>query len=638
MLKTFREAQPWIIKMVMGGVVLAFIGTIFFAWGMGGQTARNTLATVEGTAITLPEFQTAYQNLYNFYQQQYKDRFTPELAQTLGLKRQVLDNLIQRHLLLQEAQKEGLVVTNAELIAHIQEYPAFQVEGKFDKERYRRLLQLNRLSPGEFEQQQKHDLLIAKLERMIMESVRVSEAELKEAYAREYGKIKFRFLTLTPPFFESDINAQILEEEIEKYYQENKELFRKPEQIQVSYLLVESKPFEDQVTITEEAVTQYYNAHKEDYRREERVRARHILIKVDPAAKPEEEEQAKARAEEILRQVKAEGADFAQIAKEVSEDPSSAQQGGDLGYFGRGAMVKPFEEMAFTLQPGEISPLVRTNFGYHIIRVEDKQEAGYQPLEEIKMLLTEQLKREEVDKLVRTRAEALLEEIKAQGGNLEAVGQKEGITIFTTPFFARTERQLPGIMNASLFVKTAFALQEDEVSTPLKLGRDYYLLKIVARKAPHVPEFAEIQEEVRAKLIAEKSNKAAAEKAEALDKDLTKGASLQDIAQSLDLKVQETGFLTRRDPIPEIGRNPTLLDTVFQMKKGESKVIPSGDKYYIVQIDDQQLFDEEDYTKKRPELEQRLQAMKETLVFQAWLERLRKQAEISINEELMALL
>lgn len=638
MLKTFREAQPWIIKMVMGGVVLAFIGTIFFAWGMGGQTTRNTLATVEGTAITLPEFQTAYQNLYNFYQQQYKDRFTPELAQALGLKRQVLDNLIQRHLLLQEAQKEGLVVTNAELIAHIQEYPAFQVEGKFDKERYRRLLQLNRLSPGEFEQRQKRDLLIAKLERMITESVRVSEAELKEAYAKEYGKIKFRFLTLTPSFFESDISAQIQEEEIEKYYQENKELFRKPEQIQVSYLLVESKPFEEQVTITEEAVTQYYNAHKEDYRREERVRARHILIKVDPEAKPEEEEQAKARAEEILRQVKAEGADFAQIAKEVSEDPSSAQRGGDLGYFGRGAMVKPFEEMAFTLQPGEISPLVRTNFGYHIIRVEDKQEAGYQPLEEIKVLLTEQLKREEVDKLVRTRAEALLEEIKAQGGNLEEVGQKEGITVLTTPFFARTERQLPGIMNASLFVKTAFALQENEVSTPLKLGRDYYILKVVARKAPHVPEFAEIQEEVRAKLIAEKSNKAAAEKAEALDKDLTKGASLQDIAQSLDLKVQETGFLTRRDPIPEIGRNPTLLDTVFQMKKGESKVVQSGGKYYIVQIDDQQLFDEEDYTKKRPELEPRLQAMKESLVFQAWLERLRKQAEISINEELMALL
>lgn len=638
MLKTFREAQPWIIKMVMGGVVLAFIGTIFFAWGMGGQTTRNTLATVGGTAITLPEFQTAYQNLYNFYQQQYKDRFTPELAQTLGLKRQVLDNLIQRHLLLQEAQKEGLVVTNAELIAHIQEYPAFQVEGKFDKERYRRLLQLNRLSPGEFEQRQKHDLLIAKLERMITESVRVSEAELKEAYAKEYGKIKFRFLTLTPSFFESDISAQIQKEEIEKYYQENKELFRKPEQIQVSYLLVESKPFEEQVTITEEAVTQYYNAHKEAYRREERVRARHILIKVDPGAKPEEEGQAKARAEEILRQVKAEGADFAQIAKEVSEDPSSAQRGGDLGYFGRGAMVKPFEEMAFTLQPGEISPLVRTNFGYHIIRVEDKQEAGYQPLEEIKELLTEQLKREEVDKLVLTRAEALLGEIKAQGGNLEEVGQKEGITVLTTPFFARTERQLPGIMNASLFVKTAFALQEDEVSTPLKLGRDYYLLKVVARKAPHVPEFAEIQEEVRAKLVAEKSNKAAAEKAEALDKDLTKGASLQDIAQSLDLKVQETGFLTRRDPIPEIGRNPTLLDTVFQMKKGESKVVPTGDKYYIVQVDDQQLFDDEDYTKKRPELEQRLQTLKETLVFQAWLEGLRKQAEISINEELMALL
>ncbi|RMF84630.1 MAG: hypothetical protein D6736_18915 [Nitrospinota bacterium] len=636
MLKTLREAQTWIIKAVLWVVVLAFIGTIFLVWGMGGRTGQNTIATVRGTVISLGEFQTAYQNLLDTYQRIYKDRFTPELAQTLNLKQQALENLIQRHLLLQEAEKEGFVVTNAELVEQIQSYPAFQVGGRFNKERYRRILQLNRLTPADFEQQQRRDLLIQKLEKLIKDGVHISEQELREAYAKQHGKIKLQFLTLLPSLFEEEIGKTLTEEEIQKYYEENKELFRHPEQVRVRYLVLDSKPIEEKVVIDDEAVARYYEEHKENYKQEERVRARHILIKVAPDAKPEEEEKAKARAEAALKRVKS-GEDFATVAKEVSEGPS-ASRGGDLGYFGRGAMVKPFEEVAFSLKPGEISDLVRTDFGYHIIKVEDKKEAGYRPLEEVKKLIANVLKREEVDKQLREKAEALREKIVDQGGNLEAVAAQEGIALHTSPFFAQNASKIEGIPYARPFATTAFSLKEDEVSEPLKVGRDYYLLQVMERKASYIPDFAEAKAEVRTKLLESKARKAAEEKAQAMAEELKKGSPIEKVAASMQLKVQKTDFLTRRDRLPDIGYNFTLLDTLFQLEPGETRVETVGGKYYVLQVVEKQLFDEEDFAKKRKELAEQLQRTKESLVFQAWLEALQKQADIRINEDLLALL
>ena len=637
MLDTIRRAQPAIIKGILGAVVLAFVATIFLDWGWQRSGRPDAhVGTVGGEGVSLQEFQMTYTNLTDFYRRLYQDRFTEDLARTLNLKQQALDTLVQRKLLLREATRQGLRVSDAELIEKVQTYPVFQVNGQFDHARYLQVLRLSRLTPADFEQNQREDLLLGKLENLIKDGVQVTEAEVKQTFIHDKEQVNVEYVRIDPAQFVPQVETG--EVDLSTYYQEHLERFRKPEQMRLGYVVVDPERFVALVEITDEQLIQYYEQHREEFRREEQVRARHILFKLAQQAGAEEETRVRGEAEAALQRIQA-GEDFAVLASQLSEDPVSAQQGGDLGFFKRGEMVKPFEETAFELKPGVVSDPVRTDFGYHLIKVEEVQEAGYEPLEVVRAELRTRLTREDARRLAEAKAQTVYEAVVAAGSDWIAAVQGLELVPRETPFRAQGE-VVDGVENSAAFMQTASALQDGEVSRPTLIGNQYVVEKLLERKASHIPVLEEIKDAVRDALVQEQSQTLARQKADEGLAAVQAGQSLEQLAQALNTQTEQTGLFSRNGAIPKLGRPQEFIREVFRMRVGEGRVVDLLEQPAVVVLVEHKEFDAEGYEKDKAQVKQQVLRQKREQIFSQWSNELRRQAEegheISVNQNLLA--
>jgi peptidyl-prolyl cis-trans isomerase D len=639
MLETFRRAQPAIIKGVLGAVVIAFVATIFLDWGWQRSSRPDAqLATVGGESVSLREFQTTYNNLVDFYRRIYQDRFTDDFARTLNLRQQALDTLVQRKLLLHEAKRQGLTVADAELIERVQSYPVFQVNGNFDHTRYLQILRLSRLTPGDFEQNQREELLLAKLEHLIKDAVQVTEVEVKEAFLHDKEQLNVEYVQVDPAQFVAQV--EVSEADVSTYYQEHLERFRQPERRRLAYVVVDPETFTAQVEVTDARLTQYYEEHKEEFRQEEQVRARHILFKLAQQAGAEEEARVRAEAEAALQRIQA-GEDFAAVASQLSQDPASAQQGGDLGFFKRGEMVKPFEDIAFGLKPGAVSEPVRTDFGYHLIKVEDVQEAGFRPLEAVAVELRERLTREETRRLAEAKAQTVSDAMVSAAGEWQTAVRALELVPQETPLIARGEA-VEGIENSEAFTQAAFALQDGEVSRPTLIGSRYVVMKLLERQASSIPPFEEVKEAVQDAFVQERSQALARQKADEYLTEVKAGRPLEELAQALNTQAEQTGFFARNSTIPKLGRPQGFIKQVFSMSVDEARVIDLLEQPAVVVLKERKAFDAAAFEKDKAQVRQQALRQKREQTFTQWANELRQWAaerhEISINESLVAVL
>jgi peptidyl-prolyl cis-trans isomerase D len=637
MLDTIRRAQPAIIKGVLGVVVLAFVATIFLDWGWQRSTRPDApMATVGGEGVSLHEFQMTYTNLTDFYRRVYQDRFTEDFARSLNLKQQALDTLVQRKLLLREAKRQGLMVSDAELIKKVQTYPVFQLNGHFDHFRYLQVLRLSRLTPGDFEQNQREDLLLEKLENLIKDGVQVTETEVKQAFIHDKEQVNVEYIRVDPAQFVPQV--EMSDADLSTYYQEHLERFRKPEQMRLGYVVVNPEWFAALVEMTDGQLAQYYEQHKEEFRREEQVRARHILFKLPQQAAAEEEARIRGEAETTLQRIRA-GEDFATLASQLSEDPVSAQQGGDLGFFKRGEMVKSFEDTAFGLNPGVVSDPIRTDFGYHLIKVEEIQEAGYEPVEAVRTELRTRLVREEAQRLAESKAQAAYDAMVAAGSEWKTAVQTLELVPRETPFIAQGE-VVEGIDNSTAFMRAAIALQDGEVSRPTLIGNQYVVEKLLERKASHIPPFEGVKDAVRDALVRARSHALARQKADEWLTELQAGQSIEQLAQAFNTQTEQTGLFSRNGAIPKFGRPQEFIREVFRMRVGEGRVVDLLEQPAIVILTDHREFDAEGYEKDKAQTKQQVLRQKREQTFSQWSNDLRRQAEerreIAVNPSLLA--
>jgi peptidyl-prolyl cis-trans isomerase D len=639
MLDTIRRAQPSIIKAVLAAVVIAFVATIFLDWGWQrpGRSAAP-LATVGGEAISLTEFEMTYNGLVDTYRRVYRDQFTEDLARAMNLKQLALENLMQRKLIIHEAKRQGLTVTDAELVDKVQAYPVFQVDGRFDRTRYLQVLRLSRLTPAEFEQNQREEILMTKLEHLIKGGVQVTESEVKHAFMQERERINVAYVRLNPERYRAQV--EVNDSDLMGYFQGHQERFRKPEQVRVAYLAIDPAAFSAELEITEERLAQYYEEHKEEFRQEEQVRARHILFKLGPQPTAEEETRARAEAEAALKRIQ-DGRDFAQVAQQLSQDPASAQEGGDLGFFKRGEMVKPFEDVAFALSPGEMSDPIRSDFGFHLIKVEEVQEGGYRALETVR----DELRARWLDEESRRRAEMKAQEVRALlaggAGEWETVAREHSLTPRETPLLSRGQA-VEGIENTAMFTQAAFALQEGEVSQPVAIGKQFMVLKLLERIPSYIPTFEDIGEAVRGALVQERAMVLARQHAEALLAEVRAGKSLDDVAQILSTQAAETGLFSRNSAIPGFGRPQPFMSEAFRMRLGDVRIADLGNQPALVMLKEREEPDPEVYATEQTQLRQRVLRQRRDQVFSEWLEAVRRRAEeqqeITINQSVMAVL
>lgn len=626
-------ARSWWFKAILLSVVFSFIGTIFWIWGRGdSQVPSRVIAEVNGQKISFSEYQEVYNNLYNFYSKIYRDNFTPELLEKLDLKRAAINQLIQKRLILSQAKELGIKVSDREILERIKQFPAFQKDGVFDYSRYLNILKNQRVDTRKFEEEQREALILKKVEDLIKDGIKASDIELKEAYSREKEEVQVDYILLNPDLFTDRIT--LTEEEIKKYYNKAKEAFRQPTTIKVDYILFSPKDYLKEVKVSDKEIKDFYKENQAEYWLPKRVKARHILLRLPPEPKPEEAGKAKKLAEDLIERIK-KGEDFSELAKKYSQDPASASQGGDLGYFQTGETVAPFEEAAFSLKIGGISPPVKTPFGYHIIKIEDIQEARTLPLIEAKEGIQKGLAGEKARKLARIKARQFLQDVAQGKITFSRLADKYQLTAKTTDFFSR-DQTIPGVANSAEFVQTAFLTEVNKVSSPIRTDEGYYLLKVLARKESYIPPLNEVKENVKKPLLRERAREEAAKQFKKLEGEAIKGVALEKLVTPLGLVVKKTDFFSRDKDLAPIPGDSQFIRTAFTLtKKGDVKGIDTPEGFYLVRLLGRKEVEEENYKKERGTVEKQYLQMKREKIFSDWVKNLHQQAKIQINQELL---
>jgi len=423
-----KGASSWMIKFLLGAIVIVFI-----FWGVGSFRSQrmDVVAKVNGEKIMAETYQHEYRKAMEQYSKMFGGSIPENLMKQLNIKQQVLDSLINKVLIAQKAAEMGIRVSNQEVQQAILGIPAFKVNGVFDKRAYEAALRNARLSPAGFEAQVRESLLMEELRAILQAGLTVPEAEAREHYLYENQEIDISFIKVDSSECESDV--KYTDQDLEEWFSSHSEQYRTEPEIQLSYLLFDISKLKKEVKISDGEVSDWYESHVQDYHEAEQRRARHILLKIPRDASDQEVQAKKKQIDEIRARIE-NGASFAEVAKEVSEDPGSGKNGGDLGFFSRKSMVKPFADTVFSMKKGEISQPVRTQFGWHIILLEEIRPERTRPMEEVREQIREKLALQKARKMAWDRANAAYDEI-IQMGSLEDYVKTAGAELETTSLF-----------------------------------------------------------------------------------------------------------------------------------------------------------------------------------------------------------
>jgi len=619
-----RHAKSWLIKFLIGIIAVVFV--FYFGYSFTSNQALK-IAYVNGEVISGPEYEKAYRDMISAYQARYKDMWNENLIKMLNLKTQALNALIDRRLMTQAAKRLGIDVTQEECQQAILEYPAFQVNGQFDMGRYQALLSQNHMTPEDFETSIAHELLNKKLDQFLYAFLTVPEKEVLEQYRFANEKIKLAYVEFSPKDFRKSVTVD--EAGLEKYFDKHKELYRIPAKRQATYIAIDPASFKDGVKVTEKEIVSFYEYNNEAYNQPKKVKARHILFKVDAESAKEIDEKAKEKAEAVLTRVR-KGEDFAKLAAEHSDCPSKAK-GGDLGYFAKGQMTPAFEEVAFNLKTGEISDLVRTPFGYHIIQVEDIREAHTQSIDEVHDEIVDTLTQNAATDRAHEKGLTLVDQMPYDI-QLDVYAKQQGLEARTSDFFSGVEA-IPGIEGSKSVAQTLFALGMNEATDLVELGGKFYIFQIAEEKASYLPELKDVKEKVREDYIGHLAAQEATEAATRYLTALREGKPWDDLAKEKGLTPKETDFFTRQGPVSKIGNSPELIETAFRLDREtpypeKPFVDPRG--AFVFRWLEKQDIDETAFQKEEKSYQEALTQTKHRRIFENWLENLRKNAAIEI--------
>ncbi len=637
-----NKQKSIIIKIAFAIIILSFVigyAMLSTPGGPAGEDQSAEAAVVNGKAIAYNDFQTTYSNLYQVYQNIYQDQFTPALEKQLKLAEKTLDSLIDQALLQDEAELQQIEISGKELVDAIANIPAFQENGVFSKDRYLQVLAYQRLNSEQFEAMQRSELITSKVREQLQAGITVTDEEIDEEFRNNNEKVNLNYVSLTPASFEKKV--KVTNEALATYFAEQQEVFRTPEMVSLQYLQFVPERYIDEVTFDENELDKYHRRHLEQFEILEKIKASHILIKVDEGTDQAVREEKKAFAEKLLEEVKA-GKDFAELARVNSDDTASAVKGGNLGYFTRGSMVKPFEQAAFNMKPGDISEVVETTFGYHIIKVEEYTEPGVRSLEESMDEVKTGLRQEKAKQLAFEKAMDAYN-INRKTGDLESAATTNELGLKESGLFGR-DGYIDGIGNNAEIINAAHLLEENKLAKPVATDNGIILFALKERVASHIPELDEVKDLVTAAYQATEAVKLAKATAEEMVANLADGGSLAKLAKRGKYTVEETGEFTRTySPfVPRLGTSEELSTAAFEVKEGETAIdqfFEIQKRFVVVEVKeriaaDVTLLDEA----KRAELQKTILSRKQNEAVENRLEELRSAATIVIAPRIQDLI
>jgi peptidyl-prolyl cis-trans isomerase D len=446
-------------------------------------------------------------------------------------------------------------------------------------------------------------------------------------YTFSNEKVKISFVEFSPESFKEVV--KIDDTLMEEYFSDHKEEYRIPDKVKISYITIDPERYGDNVVITDELIEEYYEYNIETFKQEKQLSARHILFKLRKDATEDEEKEVKEKASLVLEKAR-KGEDFSTLAKAYSEGPSG-KKGGDLGYFSKGRMEKTFEEAAFKMKKGQISELVRTLFGYHIIKLEDIKEARTKGLEEVREQISDVLIDNESMDLAREKALSLIDQMPYDV-DLVQYAEQHNVPVGHSGFFSQDE-PIPDIGGDQKLRKSIFSLQKNDVSEVIELKNKLYVIQVVDKKTSYLPEMNEVSAQLKKDFTAHLATLKAKSAAEQYLEKLHGGAAWDELAKESDLESETTDFFARarRGLIPKIGYAPDLLEAIFSLgedKRYPDKAFSNNKGAFVVRWEGEKGIDEKQYPEEKEKFRNSLMMAKQRIIFAGWLDNLKKEADI----------
>jgi peptidyl-prolyl cis-trans isomerase D len=636
MLDRMRRHKGW-LKWSLALVVLTFV--VFYipdflqpqTTATAGASPGEVIAEVGGREVTVADFQSAYQSQLQAYRNQFGEGINDSLLRQLGVEQQVLRQLIEEHLATIEAERQGIRVTDDELAEQIMSFPVFQEGGQFIGDaRYREFLQAQNppLTVAQFEEGLRRSLMNDRLRTALTDWMAISDAELEREYKTRNEKVKLQVVALTANTFRDKVSVS--DAEVAAHFEANKEEYRVGEQRKVKYLLLDLDQARQRVSVTPNEIQRDYNQNIQQYQTPEQIRASHILLKTEGKS----EDAVRKQAEEILKQVKA-GGDFEALAKKYSEDEPSKEQGGDLDYRTRGSLVPEFETAAYALKPGEVSDLVKSSFGFHIIKLVDRRPEVTRPLEEVRQEIQERLLTQKASQQVADRATELANRIKS-AGDLDKVGIEIGSKVQFSQLFTR-DSPIPGLGVSPQAADAAFGLPDNNaVVGPIPTQRGPVFMALSDRKDPYVPMLDEVKERVKEDLIRSRAADLSRQRGQEIAASLTGARDFTAAAKALGLEAKETALIPRASPLPDVGASAEVDKVAFSLPVGGvGGPIATSDATVIVKVVERDEATPEEFRKARETFRAEMLNERRQKFYNAYMTRVKDQTTIRTNDDVL---
>jgi len=649
MIRTLQNAGPT-LKIILGAllvIICASMAITLIPGGIGsslgiGAPPAGVLATVGDEKVTVLEVQREARQMI---QRQFPRGGAQASMLMPYFTGQAAQQLINEKALVAEARHMGLRTSDEELrdeLQHGQLGATFFPDGKFvGQEEYENFLQRNGMTVPQFEALEKEYILIRKLQALVAGTAFVSDSEVHNEFQRSSTKVKFEYAVIT----QADVLKGLhpTEEELKTYYDRNKASYNNsiPEKRQIKYVVVDSARVGAATTVTDQELQAYYDQHRDEYRVPDQVKVRHILIKTPlPAPGAKEDEKAiadgRAKAEAILKELKA-GGDFAKLAEKNSDDPGSAKNGGELGWIGRGRTVPEFEKAAFSLPKGQTSDLVKSSYGFHIINVEDKQDAHVKSLAEVKGEIGEKVKQQKVTRATEAAANALLSAARTDGFDKAAAAK--GQSVVTTEFITRSDT-LPGLGPSPQFMEAVFNEHDKAPPDVVQLPQGYVVFQLLGIRPPATPTFDEIRSRVESEFKNQRASFLLQQKTQELSERAKAGHDLKKAAKDLGAALKTSDLVAPDGQVPDIGSMSGAASAIFALKPGEiSGPINAGGNSAVAQLLEKQEPTDQEFASKKDQIRQSLVEAKQNEMFQLFVSNLRKDMEksnrIKVNQEEM---
>jgi len=646
----FLQTPGPIKKVILSGILLVFCGAMVITLipgGLGsnfgfGAPAAGVVANVAGQEVTVIEVQ---QQAKQMLRQQFPKGGAEASMLLPFLASRAAEQLIDEKVMVAEAERIGLRATDQELADELQHGQLATIlfpNGAFiGREGYEDFLQRNDLTVPQFEKMEKDFILARKLRALINGSVSVTDSELRHEFERRNTKVKFEYAALSQDEIRKAIHPT--DAELKAFYERNKATYANsiPEKRKVKFVLIDTAKLEAQAAITPQELQAYYNQHLDDYRVPEQVKVSHILIKTplagaDGKIDSKGVEEARKKAQDILNQLKA-GAKFEDLAKKYSEDPGSGKQGGSLGWMGRGRTVPEFEKTAFSLPKGRLSGLVQSSYGYHIIRIDDKQQAHVKPLAEVKDQIEPVLKQQKAQRAGENEANSLLNQARSDG--LDKAAAAKGLQVVTTDFFTRTD-SLPGMGSAPEFMDVVFSAREKTPPDLAPLPHGYAVFELLAVKPPATPTFEEIRSRVENEFKNERASVLLTQKAKELSDRAKAEHDLKKAAKELGATLKTSDLVAPDGQVPDIGSLSGPASVIFDMQPAEiSGPISAGANAVVVSLLEKRQPSDQEFAQKKEQIRDSLLQSKQGELFGLFVANLRQQMEksgkVKINQQEM---